>query len=256
MYRAGPAQLEELNIGMDDPAENPEFLQQYLEDSGADANHNGRLDFDEFKVFARYAKIERYDRQTAVRRRASLEEIESKKKRRRSRTSRSSVTPAEQVEMTDRQRKRTAGSGQATGYSKEALEHIRKKKEAKAKEMAEIAARNAAAAREQRKRIEAKKKAAAQRTKKSMDNTDHFKTKAELDKQHEKDRAKHRRSTKEHEKAHARFSAQLNQEVGAVKNKKAVDASQVRPPLLRLGRTLSSFPHHRASPSQWPSRLL
>lgn len=50
-------QMKELNLGMDNPEENPEFLDAYLKDSGADKNNNGRIDFGEFKIFARYARV-------------------------------------------------------------------------------------------------------------------------------------------------------------------------------------------------------
>jgi hypothetical protein len=208
-------QLVELNIGMDDPSKNPEFLDQYLADSGSDANNNGRIDFGEFKTFARYAKVQKFARKPPPKRRMSMKK----------------VVPSEK--QSERAKKRSAGVGQSSGYSKEAQALLRRKKEARANEIAEMAARNAATKKAMKKRISAREKEAAEKTRSSMENSKHFKNKKKLDDAHDKDRDATKRSSKEHERSYAKTAANLNNQVQDMKSKHSVDASQMNTDYLK-----------------------
>eukprot|EP00035_Acanthoeca_spectabilis_P008084 m.148284 g.148284 ORF g.148284 m.148284 type:complete len:586 (-) comp14206_c0_seq1:197-1954(-) len=226
------AMMKELNLGMDNPEENPEFLDAYLKDSGADKNNNGRIDFGEFKIFARYARVNK-DGRKAVKKTSTVV-----KKRRASRMDSVSpsprspgggrVTPAEsRSPESTRAAKRTAGVGQSAGYSPEALELLRKKKEARAREMAEVAARNAAATREQRKRIKQREQEAAERTRKSMENKEHFKKKKQLDAAHQKDLKAFQKATRQHEKEYAKLASKLDAGLDEVKKQQSISRSKM-----------------------------
>jgi hypothetical protein len=133
---------------MDDSSENAAYLDRCLHQSGADANGNGRLDFDEFKHFCQYAKVDSADRAVA------------KKKGGRKSSHVGQVAPSD------------TGSDTGSRAAKR-TEFLRKKKEAKAKEMADTAERNRMAAKENKKRIKDKENAATRRASSLMDNSAH-----------------------------------------------------------------------------------
>jgi hypothetical protein len=197
---------------MDDPSENAAYLDRYLHQSGADANGNGRLDFNEFKLFCQHAKVDLADRAVA------------KKTSGRKSSQVGQVAPSD---TGSRAAKRTAGVGQAGGYSDEAKEFLRKKKEAKAKEMADIAERNRLAAKENKKRIKDKEKAASQRASAIMDNSAHAKAKAGMDKQREADAKIHRKSSQAHSREVQDKAEALNTSRDAVKKQGTIDQSKM-----------------------------
>ena len=201
---------------MDDSSENAAYLDRCLHQSGADANGNGRLDFDEFKHFCQYAKVDSADRAVA------------KKKGGRKSSHVGQVAPSDTGSDTgSRAAKRTAGVGQAGGYSDEAKEFLRKKKEAKAKEMADTAERNRMAAKENKKRIKDKENAATRRASSLMDNSAHSKAKLGLDKQREANAKVQRKSSQAHSREVQDKAEALNTSRDAVKKQGTIDQSKM-----------------------------
>lgn len=125
------------------------------------------------------------------------------------------------------------------------------------REMAEVAARNAAATREQRKRIKQREQEAAERTRKSMENKvgttflssffnsqffrssgplvaddsscsqEHFKKKKQLDAAHQKDLKAFQKATRQHEKEYAKLASKLDAGLDEVKKQQSISRSKM-----------------------------